>query len=121
MENEFALELKKQKIVTEYKDALISAINLVIDNIKTQKELADAIIENGETKMTSEKIKGFLKSIERYSSLKTKIEKDEKLSKAEYSLLAVACTGASNSLANNARKLLRSAEDMQNLAKAFMA
>lgn len=121
MENEFALELKRQKVITEYKSALISAIDLVLDNIKNQKELADAIIENGSTKMTSEKVQGFLKSIERYSSLKTKLENNEKLSKAEYSLLAVACTGASNSVASNANKLLDSAKQLQNLAKAFMA
>lgn len=121
MENEFALELKRQKVVTEYKSALISAINLILDNIKNQKELAEAIIENGNTKMTDEKVKGFQKSIERYSALKDKIESDAKLSKVDYSLLAVACTGASNSVASNAHKLLDSAKQLQNLAKAFMA
>jgi hypothetical protein len=121
MENEFALEIKRQKVLTEYKSALISAINLILDNIKSQKELAETIIENGSTKMTSEKVKGFEKSIDRYSALKSKIENDVKLSKADYSLLAVACTGASNSVASNAHKLLDSAKQLQNLAKAFMA
>ena len=43
MENQFALELKRQKVVADYKDALISAINLILDNIKAQKELAEQL------------------------------------------------------------------------------
>lgn len=121
MENQFALELKRQKVVADYKDALISAINLVLDNIKAQKELAEAIIENGETKMTADKVQGFIKSAERYSNLKEKLEKEEKFSRAEYSLLAVACTGASNHMVSSAHRLMDSAKQLQNLAKALIA
>ena len=120
MKNEFALELKRQKVITDYREALISAINLILDNIKAQKELAEAIIENGETKMTADKIKGFIKSIERYSNLKQKLEEKEELSEAEYSLLAVACTGASNHIVSSAQRLMDSAKQLQNLSKVFI-
>lgn len=120
MENEFALELKKQKSVTEYKSALISAINLMIDNIKSQQKVAESLIQNDNLKITENKIKGFQKSIKRFSDLKNKIENNINLSKAEYSLLALICIQASHNVSLSAQRLVESAEQLQNLAKAFM-
>ena len=120
MKNEFALELKKQKVITDYRDALISAINFILKNIENQKEFFNSIAEDDNAKIDNKKKEEFQKSIERYSSLKGKIENNAELSKADYSLLSIVCTGVSNSIASEARKLLDSAEQLKNLAKAFI-
>ena len=97
--------MEKKQVLVEYKKAVISAIDLALDNILNIEDLMDK--EKNSSK-------------EKYISIKNKIENDEELTPAEYSLLSIICLHASNSLTNDARRFLRSAENMQNLAKVFI-
>lgn len=98
--------MEKKEVLSKYKSAIISSIDLALDNILNVEDLVDKEKDS---------------SKERYISIKKKVENDEELTPAEYSLLSIICLHASNSLTNDARRFLRSAEDMQNLAKAFIA
>ena len=98
--------MEKKEVLVKYKSAIISAIDLALDNIIDIEDL------NSKDKKSSK---------DRYLSLRNKVENNEELTQAEYSLLSIICLNASNNLANSARNLLRSAESLQDLAKAFMA
>ena len=98
--------MEKKYILNKYKSTIISAFNLALDSIANVEDLDKA---------------SKTRSKERYSEIQKKIENNEELTTAEYSLISIVCLSASDSLANSARSLLRSAENMQNLAKAFIA
>lgn len=104
---------KKKEILKEYKSTIISAISLILDNLNIEKQMADSKIKKIE-------YKDIEKSIDRYSKLKIKINNDEDLTDADYSLLSVTCLSASNLMISNSKILLDSAEKIRDLAKFFV-
>lgn len=98
--------MTKKEVLNKYKSAIISALNLVMDNISNIEDLLD-----------KEKIC----SKDRYTFIKNKIENEEELTQGEYSLLSMICLYSSDNLAQVAQKYLKSAEEMKNLSKIFIA
>ena len=97
--------MEKSELIQKYNSTLISALNLSLDSIINIEDLDEL------SKARSKKI---------YKEIKRKIEASEDLTNVEYNLLSMVCLNSSDRLADNARLILKSAEDMKNLSKALM-
>lgn len=103
--------ISKNEIVKKYKEPIITAIDVTLDELKV-------IGENSSVQKTKESI-GL--SIKNYSNLKEKVKNNEELNEVDFASIGVILSSSVTRMTSSAEKLIESAEELKTVAAAMFA
>lgn len=103
--------ISKNEIVEKYKEPIITAIDVTLDELKV-------IGENSSVQKTKESID---LSIKNYSNLKGKVKNNEELNEVDFASIGVILSSSVTRMTSSAEKLIESAEELKTVAAAMFA
>ena len=103
--------ISKNEIVKKYKEPIITAIDVTLDELKV-------IGENSSVQKTKESIN---LSIKNYSNLKEKVKNNEELNEVDFASIGVILSSSVTRMTSSAEKLIESAEELKTVAAAMFA
>lgn len=103
--------ISKNEIVEKYKEPIITAIDVTLDELKV-------IGENSSVQKTKESIN---LSIKNYSNLKEKVKNNKELNEVDFASIGVILSSSVTRMTCSAEKLIESAEELKTVAAAMFA